>query len=120
MNGRALTTAGALTTTAANIIAPVISGDCETVSITTVIEQSEPVLLYPNPIKGMLTIKLNDESDINRYELRIYDTLGIQIIESIITQQTISLEKSNFPTGIYFYKIFGNGKTIQSGKLIAQ
>jgi hypothetical protein len=37
-----------------------------------------------------------------------------------LTKQLTTLEMGNLPSGIYLYKVIGNNKTIQSGKLISQ
>jgi hypothetical protein len=63
---------------------------------------------------------LNDASQINNCELRIYNVLGSEVMHTSVTKQATVLETSNFPSGIYFYKVIGNDKTIQSGKLISQ
>jgi hypothetical protein len=46
--------------------------------------------------------------------------LGKEVINKTITKQLTTLETSNLPSGIYFYKVIGNDKIIQSGKLISQ
>ena len=53
-------------------------------------------------------------------ELRIYNVLGAEVMNTTITKQLTTLETSNLPSGIYFYKITGKNKTIQSGKLVSQ
>jgi hypothetical protein len=78
------------------------------------------VTIYPNPFSTNATIVINDASQFNNYELRMYNVLGTEVMNTIITNQSTSLETSNLPTGIYSYKVIGKNKTIQSGKLISQ
>ena len=67
-----------------------------------------------------MVITVNDVSQIKNCELRIYNILGVEVKNILITKQITTLETSNFPTGIYFYKMIGNNKPIQSGKLISK
>ncbi|OFX17023.1 MAG: hypothetical protein A2033_04710 [Bacteroidetes bacterium GWA2_31_9] len=76
--------------------------------------------IAPNPFNTSLSITINDESQINICEIRMYDIFGKQVVNSIISKQLTILETSNFSSGIYFYKVISNGKTIHSGKLISQ
>ena len=54
------------------------------------------------------------------YELKIFNMLGMELINTIITKQITVIETKNLPSGIYFFKAIKNGETIQTGKLIAQ
>jgi len=119
LDGRALTTTGALTTTATNAVVPNLPTNCAT---TTSIESYngliKAVTIYPNPFSASITI--NNIAQIDKAELRIYDVLGAELMSSLINYQTTTFETGNLPSGIYFYKVISNNKTIQSGKLIAQ
>jgi hypothetical protein len=119
LDGRALTTTGALTTTATSAVVPNLPTSCAT---TTGIESYngliKAVTIYPNPFSTSITI--NNIAQIDKAELRIYDVLGAELMSSLINYQTTTFETGNLPSGIYFYKVISNNKTIQSGKLIAQ
>ena len=117
-DGRALTTTGALTTTAVNAIATMIPNDCATMGIQSFTDEMKVVTIYPNPFNA--SISINNISQINKAEVKIYDVLGAELMSNTITEQTTTFETSNLPSGIYFYKVISNNKTIQSGKLIAQ
>ncbi len=78
------------------------------------------VTIYPNPFSTFAAIMINDASQINNCELRIFNDLGEEVINTVITQQLTTLETSNLPSGIYLYKVINNGKIIQSGKLISK
>jgi len=122
LDGRALTTAGALTTTAMNAVAPTIPNNCLTVGIPSLdaANTKEVVTIYPNPFTTSVTIMLNNTSQITNCELRIYNILGEDIMNTTITKQLTTLETNILSSGIYFYKVIDNNKTIQSGKLISQ
>ncbi|MEK6614744.1 MAG: ice-binding family protein [Bacteroidota bacterium] len=117
LNGRALTTTGNLATAA--ITATMTSG-CLPNSISSFENANEVVTIYPNPFNTSATVKINDASHINASELRIYNVLGEEIMNVLITKELTRLETINLPSGLYFYKITSNNKTVQSGKLISQ
>lgn len=76
--------------------------------------------IYPNPFTTSANIMINDASQINKYELCIYNSFGAEVINIIVSNQFTSLETSKLPSGIYFYKVFNDNKVIQSGKLVSQ
>ncbi len=86
------------------------------------------VNIYPNPFSTSITVMINDASQTNNCELRIYNAMGAEVMNTTITKQSTTLETSNLPSGTYFYKlvlskvegVIDNNKTIQSGKLISQ
>jgi hypothetical protein len=75
--------------------------------------------IYPNPFTNQINVKLNS-SEINQYELRLYNVLGGKIINTVILNSNTTIETNNLPAGIYFYKVIGGAKTIQSGKLVSR
>jgi len=83
-------------------------------------EKSQGVTIYPNPFSTFAAIIINDASQINNYELRIYNVLGTVVMNTILTEQNTAIETSILPAGIYSYNVFQNDKNIQSGKLISQ
>ena len=83
-------------------------------------EKSIDVTIYPNPFSTYAAITINDASQMNNYELRIFNVLGTEVWNTIINTQLTAMETSNLPSGIYTYIVFQNDKNIQSGKLISQ
>lgn len=120
LDGRALTTNGALTTTAMNAVATMIPSNCATLDVSDVTQANDAVLIYPNPFTVYTILRIKDASHINKAELRVYNLIGEQVLNTIITKQSIVLETSECPSGMYFYKVIDNGRTVQSGKLISQ
>ncbi|HXD92748.1 MAG TPA: ice-binding family protein, partial [Bacteroidia bacterium] len=119
LDGRALTTTGALTTTALSAIAPTLPSNCGTVGIQSIVGINEVVTIYPNPFSTSFTI--NNLSQIDKTELTMYNVLGAEVMHVNITNQPITLRTDNLPAGVYYYKIINTiGKVIQSGKLVAQ
>ncbi|PJA08424.1 MAG: hypothetical protein COX70_03645 [Flavobacteriales bacterium CG_4_10_14_0_2_um_filter_32_8] len=120
LNGRSLTTTGAITTTAITAIASPIPGNCGTVGISSLDDENEAITIYPNPFSTTATIVLNDFSKSNKTELRMYNVLGKEMMNVVITKSSTTFDTSNLTSGVYFYQLTDNNKTIQSGKLIAR
>ena len=117
LDGRALTKTGTITTTAMHAAIP---SACIPTSVTSFEVQNEAVTIYPNPFNTSTTIMINDASQIKNCELKMYNVLGAEVMNTTITKQVTTLETNNLPSGMYFYQVIGNDKTIQTGKLIAQ
>jgi len=113
LNGRALTTTGALTSTAITSIMP---PENMPMALESVAFASDAVTIVPNPIDASTTIVLNVSG---KYSLRVYNVLGQEVLSSRLTEQSTSLETRAFQKGIYFYKVTNNEKLVQTGKLIS-
>lgn len=120
LNGRALSIVGAITTADMNALASVIPGNCSTVDVASIDAINEAVTIYPNPFTTSATIVINNISQINNCELLIYNVLGAVVKNVSITNQSTTLNTNDLPAGIYFYKIVGNNKTVQTGRLVSQ
>jgi Ice-binding-like/Secretion system C-terminal sorting domain len=121
VDGRILTTVGALTTAAVTVNATNIPGNCSNLSIPADGDNlSNAVTIFPNPFTDFTTIQINDALALEEMELRVYNVHGKEIMNGIFFKQTTTISTSNMTSGIYFYKIISHQKTIQSGRLIAQ
>jgi hypothetical protein len=119
LDGRALTTSGALTTNAITAVMPTSCTLTGNATFNTE-DNSKIVSFYPNPFKTIIHVSINDASQIKRVELRIYNLLAVEVISATLTKQSTTISTSNLPSGIYFFKIFSNNKLLQSGRLISQ
>lgn len=120
LNGRALTSVGAMGTNAIDGNADILPSNCETVSVQSFEGTKETIAIYPNPFRNQITIEINDASPLNQSELIIYNVLGVEMVSKTISQQSTTIDTSNFPSGMYFYKITNSDKTVHSGKLVTQ
>jgi hypothetical protein len=119
LDGRALTTTGALTTTAMTAIMP---EGCNPTGISNVNTGNtiDAVTITPNPFNTTTKIKLNEASLINNCELKIYNVVGIEVMHLAITQILTTLYTGNLPSGVYFYTLTAQDRIIQSRKLVSQ
>jgi len=116
--GRVLTTNGSFLTSAVTIHNPMdlISG----IELVDAVKNENLLSISPNPFRSFATVKLNETTKISNYNLIIYNILGNEVVNTILTNQSTTIETGNLSSGIYFYKVMDNSKTIQSGKLISQ
>lgn len=82
--------------------------------------EKESVTIYPNPFTTSIDIILNDVKEINKCELKMYNALGAEVINTFLSAKVTSIDTNTLSTGVYFFQIIKNNKTVQSGKLIAQ
>jgi len=115
--GRALTTTGALQTTADSVITPTT---CSSTSIAFGKAENEAATIYPNPFNSSVTIIIHEASQVNRAEFRLYSILGTEVMSTTIAKQVTTVETGDLSPGVYFYKVICNDKIIQSGKLISK
>jgi len=122
LEGRSLTTTGAVTTTAMTAAAPMIPANCGTVGVSDLESSTadQVITIYPNPFSTSTTITLTDVAQNNNVELRIYNSIGVLVMHANLTKTTTPIVVRDFPSGIYFYSVYDHNKTIQSGKLISQ
>jgi hypothetical protein len=78
------------------------------------------VKAFPNPFTYATTIQVEG----NVYDdltLMVYDVMGRQVAHiSEENTNRIELPRNNLETGIYVFKLLGNGQPISSGKIIAR
>jgi len=119
LNGRALTTTGALTSAAITSILPINCSvtDAPTVNSGT---SNQVLTVSPNPFSSFTTINLNEGFKEGVYDLKMYDQLGKVVIKTTISDPVTTLNTSLLHAGMYFYQVSANGKMVQSGKLISQ
>ncbi len=118
LNGRALTVAGALNTSA--ITASTIPTGCIPNGIFTYEKETNLALVGPNPFKSSITISMNNASYESGTQLMIFNSVGDLIMKSVVTNQITTLETSELPSGIYIYKMITKNGNIQTGKIISQ
>ena len=116
LDGRVLTTSGSLTT---NAVTTTMVSSCTPSAVAPLNGRNKTVTFYPNPFTTSINIMINEVAQIRNCEVIIYNILGVQVSHKLITQPSTTLATGNLPSGIYFYKVNGNNKTLQTGKLIS-
>ncbi|MDX5435775.1 MAG: T9SS type A sorting domain-containing protein [Pontibacter sp.] len=77
---------------------------------------------YPNPSRGRTSLALNLPGN-DSYKIRISNTIGkVLTVQEIAPAEraTIDLDMSSLPSGVYFYSLLVNGKTVETKRLVLQ
>lgn len=117
INGRLLTTDGALTNTA--ITAAITSGCGAPTGITPIEAMGESITVYPNPFGNVININISTGMQTDRYEVAVYDMIGEAVRHINITDQLTTIDAGRLPAGIYLCKIISNGQVVKTQKLIS-
>ncbi len=100
----------------------------DTLIINTNITNFNPVTyqnsikIYPNPANTHITIDYGNFTQMNGYQMRIENSVGQEVFQTNITQQTDYLSLSNWGgNGLYFVHIIDpQGNTIDIRKIVLQ
>ncbi len=118
LTGGAFTTNGQFTTDTLTITK---TSTCVPAGIASIMHGNEQAItLYPNPFKSSITISVKDLSPADKYELKVYNVLGKEVMSNVITNQTTILGTNDLASGMYFYQLLNNNVLMQSGKLVSQ
>ena len=82
------------------------------------------IILYPNPTTGIVTARLSPETCTLTSEIRVFDVYGrmLNFVETFheTSLQTITIDLSQFATGIYLVKLVNNGTVVAVRKVVKQ
>jgi hypothetical protein len=74
------------------------------------------VKVFPNPVEDILYIEF--EVNFENMQLIIYNMVGQVVSNAELTNQKNQIDINKLKSGMYFYRIIGNNKKAESGKLI--
>jgi hypothetical protein len=66
-----------------------------------------------------LNITCKEASRIINSKLAVYNIIGTVVINTIIYKQVTTINTTNLPEGIYYYKITSDGNILQSGRFVS-
>jgi cupin superfamily acireductone dioxygenase involved in methionine salvage len=78
-------------------------------------EQKDKFQIYPNPSNGFFTVNTDQEI----YAIEFFTLTGEMIANYTSIQKPYSFNMTEFPHGIYLYRIY-NGDNTSQGKIIIQ
>jgi hypothetical protein len=80
------------------------------------------ILVYPNPANDHITIDYGNYAIMNGYQLKIENSLGQQVFQTVINQQISYLDLSTWGgNGIYYVHIIDpQGNTVDIKKIVLQ
>jgi len=119
LDGRAYTTSGAFSTAGITTLMP---SDCTFTGVGSVDTENanNTLSIAPNPFSSYTTIILNNVVKSDNYKLIMYNVMGKEVMNTMLTNQLTTLVTSDLKSGIYFYKVMDNDKIVQTGKLISR
>jgi len=82
---------------------------------TVELSEKEEFSIYPNPTSDLITIKFNDKVE-SRYFL-LHDATGRIVLQKLINN-SLTIDISNIPPGIYFYEVRETQGAKVFGKLV--
>ncbi len=77
------------------------------------------ILIYPNPTKGVFTIKLPGFQYLSGSNVSVTDISGKKIFIKTISSSELQVDISNYPSGVYFVKI-SNTENVKTVKIVKQ
>lgn len=117
IEGRALTTNGAVSTDAATVT---MTPGCSTVTTAisdNTVTKNQVSVFYPNASNNTLVVTLNEFSTVYTTGIKLYNTIGKLVLNKVLSNQRTFIQ-TNFPAGVYFYHLTRSNENIQTGKLI--
>ncbi len=67
--------------------------------------------IFPNPSEGKFQLAVNDKG-FTKGEMGIYNVMGEKVFESMIYNETSTIDLSNQPKGIYFVRLISDKGTV--------
>ncbi|MBF9252277.1 T9SS type A sorting domain-containing protein [Pontibacter sp. 172403-2] len=87
------------------------------------IKELPSINAYPNPSRGITLFSLNLTANDN-YKIRISNTIGRVVTSAEVlpasANTVVQLDMSSLPSGVYFYSLLVNDKTVETKRLILQ
>jgi len=87
------------------------------------IKELPSINAYPNPSRGITLFSLNQTANDN-YKIKISNTIGRVVTSAEVAPASattvVQLDMSSLPSGVYFYSLLVNDKTVETKRLILQ
>jgi hypothetical protein len=86
------------------------------------VSYNNTIKIFPNPTNDHITIDYGNFTQMNGYQLRIENSLGQEVFQTNITQQTDYLSLNNWGgNGLYFVRVIDpQGNTVDIRKIVLQ
>ena len=85
------------------------------------INKTKSAVLYPNPMNSCTTLSISEGIDLRNLKLVITDVIGHVVkTQDNISNRKVVISRDNLNSGMYFYSLLQNNKSVVNGKLIVQ
>lgn len=108
---------------AKSMFATVSFASLSSVAPSRVIKQMPSINAYPNPSRGITRLSLNLPGGQENYKIRISNTIGkVLSVHEVVPAEKMEVElnMTSLPSGIYFYSLLVNDKTVETKRLVLQ
>ena len=76
---------------------------------------------YPNPVNNTAYVQLNDATNLENVELKLFDVLGNEVAKvNDASGGVMKVRMNQLPNGYYIYKLMSNGEVKGTGKIALQ
>jgi len=95
---------------------------CYEISIKSISKNEKSIIVRPNPAHSFISIDFNDKNSYTEAILTIYNMLGEEVRQYQVPKLTnsINIDISTLPPGIYYIQLKSDNQTLSSGKFIKQ
>jgi hypothetical protein len=73
--------------------------------------------VYPNPANTSFNIDIHHDLA-NDISIELMSVTGAVVARNVVHQKTTTINTTNIPDGLYFYRLHLNGEVIESGRVI--
>ncbi|MEJ8800852.1 T9SS type A sorting domain-containing protein [Pontibacter sp. H249] len=87
------------------------------------VKQLPSINAYPNPSRGITKLSLSLPGGHENYKIRISNTIGkVLSVHELVPAEKLEVElnMTSLPSGIYFYSLLVNDKTVETKRLVLQ
>ena len=71
---------------------------------------------WPNPARDVMTLSLN--APLDGFDLALFDVQGKMVQQVSATGNSVQLYRQSLPTGMYFFEIRSEGRSLATGRLV--
>jgi hypothetical protein len=89
---------------------------CDNTTLNIHETNKDSLVLYPNPVTNRSILHISEHLGIDH--IKIYDITGKCILEDLINNHYYMIDAFQYPSGLYFYRVFQKGKLLRSDKFI--
>ncbi len=85
------------------------------------ISKTKSAVLYPNPMNSYTTLSISEGIDLSNLKLVITDMIGHVVkTQDHISSRKVVISRDDLNSGMYFYSLLQNNKSVVNGKMIIQ
>ena len=84
----------------------------------TVQDGATAITVYPNPTFGLLTVEVNTAETLTGGGIVVYNNSGMRVAQKHSLDAINSIDLTGQPAGVYFMKVYTEGKPVSKWKIV--